>query len=197
MVYRNLEDAHAGAGCLHLHLQIPAVRFLTHVEFRERVAADGAEWAHVSVANPVKQSQNESGNASRQDLLEVHAAGFALATRARADHEIMRAARDWVDKLIHERGNVAPVAIKKHNNLAFGRKRANSRSARAPVATGLGYYARAGFARAFGCAISAAVVDDDQVIRQTGRQTFAHDSGDRFLFVKRRDNDRHVAHRKT
>src|SRR5438067_13319145 len=107
----------------------------------------------------------------------------------------MRAARDWIDKLVHYRGHITAIAIQKHNNLAIGRKRANTSCARSSVTAGSGHYARAGFTSAFGCTISAAVVDDDQVTRQTGRQTFTHDSANRILLIKRRDTDRHVPQR--
>ncbi len=74
MVYWNLQNAQTTASGFHLHLQIPAVSFLTHVEFLEGVATNGAKRAHVGVPNAIKQSQKQAGNASRQNLLEVHAA---------------------------------------------------------------------------------------------------------------------------
>jgi hypothetical protein len=109
----------------------------------------------------------------------------------------MRPARDGIDKLIHERRYVATVAIQKYNDLAFGRKSANARGARASVTAGRGYHSRGSSTRTLGCAIGAAIVDDDDVIRHTGRETFAHDPGDRCLLIKSWDNGRHVAHRNT
>jgi hypothetical protein len=196
MVYGNFENAQARARSFHLHFQIPAVSFLAHAKFHERVLSDGAKRAHVGVTNPVKRSQNESSDASRQDLLEIHAVGFALASRTRANNEIVRAARDWVDKLIHKRGDIAPVAIEKNNDLAFGRKSANARCACASVTAGRSYHARTRFTRALGSAIGAAIIDHDYLVWQSSRETFSYDASDRFLLVQRRDNDGDVAHRK-
>src|SRR5947199_3032662 len=99
MVYRDLQNTQTTAGGFHLHLQIPAVSFLAHVEFRESLATDRSKGAHVSVTNSVKQAQNHSRNSSCQNLLQVHAALFALPPRARADHEITCPPRNWIDKL--------------------------------------------------------------------------------------------------
>src|SRR6266542_2154470 len=197
MVYWNLENAQSGTRSFHLHLQIPAISLLAHVQFRERVAANRAKRTHVGVTNAVKQSHDQSGTSPGQNLLEVHAARFTLATRARADHEIMGPTHDWINKLIHQRRDVAAVAIYKHNDVAFSRKRTNACRACAPISTRCGRHARACFTRALGCAIGAAVIDHDHFVRYTGRETFAYHAGDWFLLVKRRDNDRHVAHRKT
>src|SRR5437667_65990 len=103
MVYWNLENAQSGTRSFHLHLQIPAISLLAHVQFRERVAANRAKRTHVGVTNAVKQSHDQSGTSPGQNLLEVHAARFTLATRARADHEIMGPTHDWINKLIHQR----------------------------------------------------------------------------------------------
>ena len=130
-------------------------------------------------------------------MLEVHAAGLALPARARADHEIVRAAHDRIDKLIHERWDIAAVAIQKHYDLAFGRNRANARRACAPIATRRCHHTRASFARAFGGAIAAAIIDNDHFIGNTGRETFAHHARDRFFLVECRNNDGDLAHRKT
>ena len=54
MIHRDFEDAQPGARGLHLHLQIPAVSFLAHIKFCERITSDGAERAHVCVTNAVE-----------------------------------------------------------------------------------------------------------------------------------------------
>src|ERR1051326_6126149 len=101
MVHGDFENAQADTRCFHLHLQIPAVGLLAHVEPFECNTANRAKWRHVRVMNAVKQSQEESGDSPVQDLLEVHAAWFALSARARTDHEIVRPAYDRLDKVIH------------------------------------------------------------------------------------------------
>src|SRR5215468_5373644 len=117
MVYRNFENTQPVARGFHLHLQIPPVSLLAHVELFECITANGAKWGHIRVMKPVEESQNRSSESSGKDLLEIHAAVFALSARARADHEIVRAARDGINKLIHEGGHVAAVTIEKNHNV--------------------------------------------------------------------------------
>ena len=171
-----------------MHLQVPAVGLLAHVEPFEGIATNGTKWGHVGITNPVEQSQNQSGDSSGKDLLEIHAARFALSAGSRADHEIVCPPCHGFDKLIHERGRVAAVAIEKNRNVAFGRKRTNACGTRASVPARRGHHARTGFTSAFGRAISAAVINDNDLVRQTRRKTFPHDAGDRFLLIKRGDN---------
>src|SRR5262245_60319503 len=98
---------------------MPSVSLLAHVEAFECITADGAKRGHIRVTNPVEESQNQSGKSSGKDLLEIHAAGFALSARARADHEIVRSACDGFHKLTHEVGHVAAVAIEKNYDVTF------------------------------------------------------------------------------
>src|ERR1700694_1007099 len=133
MIHRHFENPESDTRGPHLHLQIPAISWLTHPEPIERVASDSAKWAHVAVANAVKKSQDQAGDSARKDLLEIHAAGFALASRARPNHEVVFFSDDWIDKLIHEFGAIAPVAIEKNYDVGLRRKRADSGHARAAV----------------------------------------------------------------
>src|SRR5438552_13106363 len=111
MVYRNLKNAQPRARGFHLHLQIPTISLLAHVEFGERLETNRSKRAHVSVTDAVKQSHDQSGTSPGQNLLEVHAAKFTLPSRAGADDEIMGPTHDWINKLIHQRRDVAAVAI--------------------------------------------------------------------------------------
>jgi hypothetical protein len=45
------------------------------------------------------------------------------------------------------------------------------------------YDTRASFARPLGCAIGAAVINDNHFVRHAGREAFANDTGDRFFLV--------------
>jgi hypothetical protein len=99
--------------------------------------------------------------------------------------------------LRYERWNVAAIAIEKHYDVTVRRNCASARRARSPVTARRNYDARAGFTRALGCAICAAVINDNHFAGHAGRKTFTHDAGDRFLLVQRRDDNRDVAHRKT
>ena len=105
-------------------------------------------------------------------------------------------ARDWIHELTHKRRHVAAVAIKKYDDVAFRRDRPHARHAGAPVSARRSYDARASFTRARGCAIGAAVIDHNHFLRQTGRETFAYNAGDWFLFVQSRNNNRNI-HRRT
>src|ERR1700720_442974 len=142
MVYRDFQNAQAVARGFHLHLQIPAVGLLAHVEPFERITTNGTKWGHVRITNPVEQSQNQSGESSGKDLLEIHSARFASSSGSRADPEIVRPACHGFDELIHERGRVAAVAIEKNHNVAFGRKRTNPGGASASVSARRGHHSR-------------------------------------------------------
>src|SRR4029450_12171458 len=193
MVYRDFENAQAVARGFHLHLQIPAIGVLAHIEPFERSTTNGTKWGHVRITNPVEQSQNQSGESSGKDLLEIHAARLALAAGSRANHEIICPTCHGFDNLIHERGPVAAVAIEKNHNVAFGRKRTNTGGARVSVSARRGHHARAYFMSAFSSPIRTAVINDNDLVRQTCREAFAHDAGDRFLLIQRGDNDRDAA----
>ena len=202
MIHRRFQNPEANTRRAHLHLQIPAVSWLAHPEPIERVASDSAKWAHVGVTNAVKKSQNQAGDSSGKNLLKVHAARFALASRTRTDHKIVFSGDDWIDKLIHKLGAIASVAIEKNYDVGLPRKRADSGHARAAVTRfWLRYDSRTRFTRAFCGSIAAAVIDNDHFVGQTGRQTFAHHSRDGFFFVQCRDNDADMRgvgfHRKT
>src|SRR5947207_15099966 len=142
MVHGYFENTQAVARGFHLHLQIPAVGLLAHVDLFERITTNSTKWRHVRITNPVEQSQNQSGDSSGKELLEIHAARFALSAGSRADHEIVRPPCHGFDKLIHECGRVAAVAIEKNHNVASGRKRTNTGSASAAVSARRGHHAR-------------------------------------------------------
>src|SRR5215472_16929464 len=94
MIHGDFNDAETGSGGLHLHLQIPAVSLLAHIELCERITSNGPKRTHVRVTNAVEEPHYPPGNSPGQNLLEIHAAGLALPTRSRADYEIVRAAHD-------------------------------------------------------------------------------------------------------
>ncbi len=58
---RNFENAQAGAGGAHLHLDVPAIGHLAHAEREQRIAADRPERAHVGVAHAVEHPHAEPG----------------------------------------------------------------------------------------------------------------------------------------
>jgi hypothetical protein len=116
-------------------------------------------------------------------LLEIHAAGFALPARSRADYEIMRPACDRLHELRYERWNVAAIAIEKHYGVTFPRNRTSACRARSPVTPWRSYDARPGFTRPIGCAIGAAVINDNHFDGHASREAFANHAGDWFLLV--------------
>src|SRR5262249_42383531 len=154
-----------------------------HIKLCERITSDGAERAHVCVTNTVKKLHYPSRYSPGHDLLEIHATGFAFSARARADHEVVRSAHDRSHHLWYERWNVAAIAIENHNDVTFGRNRAGPCRARPPVTAQRSYDVRAGFTRSLGCAIGAAVINDDHFAGHAGREAFANHAGDRLLLV--------------
>ena len=106
-----------------------------------------------------------------------------MPSRARSDHEIVRSTRDRFYKPRYERWNVAAVAIEKHYNVTFRGDSANACRARAAVTTRRCYDACAGFTRPLGCAIGAAVINDDYFAGHARREAFVNHARDRFLFV--------------
>src|SRR5438094_6993802 len=104
MVHGYFENTQAVERGFHLHFQIPAVGLLAHVEPFERITTNGTKWRHVRITNPVEQSQNQSGESPGKDLLEIHAARFALSAGSRADHKIVRPPCHGFDKLIKAGG---------------------------------------------------------------------------------------------
>src|ERR1051325_4704524 len=198
MVDGNFENPETGARGAHLHLQIPAVRFFAHPEFLERIAANGAEGRHVGVAHAVQDRQYPAGETSRENLLQVHAAGLALPAGARTDHEIVRAARDRLDQLRNEFGAIAAVAVEKYHNVALRRNRAHTRGTGATVsAYGLAHHPGAGGTCDCSRSIRAAVVGHDYLVRNGRGKTFAHNVRDWFFLVERRDNDGNEHYRNT
>jgi hypothetical protein len=190
MIHGNFENAQTRSGGTHLHLDIPSVGWLAHAKSAQRIAPDGAKWAHVGVTNTVKHSQNQAGHSSRNNLLEIHAARLALAARARTDHEIVFSTNDWIDELIYELRAIAAVPVEKNDDIAFRAKSANTGSAGASIpALWLGDHARARGARAFGGLISAAIIDNDDVARNVCGSDRSDYICDRFLFVEGWNND--------
>ena len=131
-------------------------------------------------------------------MLKIHAPGFALPECARTDHEIVCAGHDGIDKLIHELRAIAAIAIEKHNDFVFRRKRAHSGQARATISGyRLRYDSSASFARAFRRSITAAIVDHDDLSGNFSRRHFANHVGNWFLLIGGRNDHEDGAHRKT
>src|SRR5947199_10391058 len=123
MVHGYFENTQAVARGFHLHLQIPAVGLLAHVDLFERITTNGTKWRHVRITNPVEQSQNQSSESSGKNLLEIQTSRFAFSAGSRADHEVVRPPCHGLDKLVHERGPAAAVGLEINCNFAYGRKR--------------------------------------------------------------------------
>ena len=120
--HRNFEDAQAGAGGAHLHLDVPAIGHLAHAEREQRVAADRAERAHVGVAHAVEQPHAEPGEKARRELVPRHAAGLARAAQPRADDEVASAGADRRDERGDARGIVGAVAVHEDENVGVVRR---------------------------------------------------------------------------
>src|SRR5262245_3272333 len=124
----------------------------------------------------------------------MHAAWFALPARARADHEIVRSARDRLNEFWYESWDIASIAIEKQYDITFRRDRTSACGARSPVTTLRSYHARAGFTRPVRCAICAAVINNDHFAGHASREAFANHVGYWFLLVQSGDDNGHLAH---
>src|SRR5262245_36062460 len=101
MIHWDFENAQPGARRFHLHLQVPAISLLAHIERFECIPPNGPKRRHVRITNPIEQSHNQTRKPSGEDLLKIHTAGFALSACSRADHKVMRSACDGINKLIY------------------------------------------------------------------------------------------------
>jgi hypothetical protein len=123
-------------------------------------------------------------------LLEIHAAWLPFASRARSDHEIIFSGKNWSDKFIHNLRAIASVAVEKHDDIALGRKSANSSSAGAPIAAPWfsdDFGPRS--VRAFSGLIGAPVIYDDDLTRNFCGGDRSNDVRDRFFFVQGGNNN--------
>src|SRR4051812_16548722 len=98
MIDRHFQNPQPRPGGAHLHFEIPSVSLLFHPEPIQCVATDGAEWAHVGVANAIEQPEKKAGNSPRKNLLEIHAARFAISASPRSDHKILFVPKDRLDQ---------------------------------------------------------------------------------------------------
>jgi len=118
---RDLEDAQAGARRAHLHLDVPAIGHLVHAETEQKLAPNGAERAHVGVANAVEQAHPKAGQQSGGDLCRPIAAGLARPAQARRDHEVEFAGPDRSHQGADARRIVGAVAVHENHDLGVAR----------------------------------------------------------------------------
>src|SRR5438067_13825727 len=111
MVHGYFENTQAVARGFHLHLQIPAVGLLAHVDPFERITTNGTKWRHVRITNPVEQTQNQSGESSDKIRLEILASRLALSVGCLAALTLVRPPCYGFDTLLHKPGRVACVRL--------------------------------------------------------------------------------------
>jgi hypothetical protein len=95
----------------------------------------------------------------------------------------VRFAGDRFHQLRYERWNVAAIAIEKHYGVTIPRNYASACRACSPVTTRRTYDARAGFTRPLGCAIGAAIINDNHFGGHAGGEAFTNHAKDRFFLV--------------
>jgi hypothetical protein len=177
----------------HLHFQVPPVCLLSHSELFEKVAPNGAKGTHVGVADSISQPEKETRDASREQLLKIHAARFAFPASARSDDEIVFPGNDWLDQVQHEFRAVAAVAIEKNNDATFGWKGPYTGGASPPIpGKWFDDDARTGFTGSRRGLIGTAVINHNNFAGYTGRGNGANDIGNRLLLVQRRNDDGNV-----
>ena len=85
MIHRNLKDAEARSCGFHLHLQIPAVGFLAHIKFCQRIASDRAAW------EKQKQTQREQMlQRVRQQRVQQYVASLREAAKIEDRRKIVK-----------------------------------------------------------------------------------------------------------
>eukprot|EP01037_Dinobryon_pediforme_P001952 gene1953-1985_t len=112
----HLGDAEPGAGGLHLHLDVPAVRHFRHREFLQRGSANGAEGAHVGEADAVERAHAEPGHAAGQDLVPVHRTFLALAEGAGGENEVLLAREHGAGDLVDEVAAIRAVTVEEDDD---------------------------------------------------------------------------------
>ena len=157
----DLEDAELMLGCLDLHLEVPAVGELGHAELREGGAADGAEGAHVRIADALEEAKQEADKVGGEELRREHGSGLAAAADTGADHEVSLVAEDGIDEAGEIVNDVGAVAIHVDEDVRRAQGGEGAGEAGIAIAAGAGYDSGAGG----GCnrrgGVSGAVIDDD------------------------------------
>ena len=95
-----------------------------------RIARNGR---HVRVFNAVKKSEQKTRGAAGENLLEIHAACFALAARARTDDEILFASTIGLTSRSINSGQSLPSPSRNTTISQFGRQGANPRGTRTSI----------------------------------------------------------------
>ena len=157
----DLEDAEPMVRCLDLHLEVPAVGELGHAELREGGAADGAEGAHVRIADALEEAKEEADEVGGEELRGEHGSGLAAAADTGADHEVGLVAEDGIDEAGEIVNDVGAVAIHVDEDVRRGQGGEGAGEAGIAVAAGAGEDSGAGGGRELGGSVGGAVIDDD------------------------------------
>src|SRR5205085_7433358 len=97
MIHWQFQNPQPRPGGPHLHFEIPTVGRLSHSKTFEGITPDRPERAHVGIADAVEKPKKKAGNSPGKNLLEIHAARFAIPSGARPDHKILFAPNDRLD----------------------------------------------------------------------------------------------------
>src|SRR5215469_3334267 len=118
--HRQFQNPQPSASGPHLHLEVPAIGHLAHVEAVENVGADCTESAHVAVFDAVQKTDRGADYSAGERLVKSNAVGLGSATRARADHEIVFVREYRLDEGRDRLWPVAAVAVEEHENFRPG-----------------------------------------------------------------------------
>jgi len=189
--HRDFEDPQPGAGGAHLHLDVPAVGHFLHAEHQQQVARDGAEGAHVGVADAIEKPHAVTGHHAGGDLVPGDAAGFPLTARTRADDEVERTVADRRDQGGNAAGIVGAVTIHEHQNVARRCGLRRSKAGAAIARPGIDHVSSRGACARSGFVSTAAIGHDHPADNVAGNAT--HHVSDRGFLVQRRDRHDHAA----
>ena len=120
----------------------------------------------------------------RENLLRVHATGLAFPAGARTNDKVVRTADDRLNQSRNETGNVAAVAIEKHDQIAFLGNRRCARRTGATVSAWRPNDSCSRVSGAFRRLVCTAIVNDDGFARNFRRDYFTHHLRDRLFFIQ-------------
>ena len=150
----------------------------------DNVNLEIADGEYVSIAGP--SGSGKTTLLSILGLLDTPTSGeYMLAGQPVANlKEFFKdALHDWLDKLRDKSRNVAAIAVQKHYDRTFRQNPTRACRARSSVTPRRSYNTRSSFTRPLGCAIGAAIINDNHFGGRAGCKAFANHAGDRFLLV--------------
>ena len=175
---------------LHLHLGIPAICGISHVQLSQSVPADSTKWSHVAVAETEEQPDHPGRETIAETDVGTERAGLG-ALHTAATHEVDLALENRCQQQRQILGVVGVVGVQDHQDVGRRtRKIADAGKTGAAVAgPGLANDLGAVLQRHIASAVRACVVHHDDTWSQITRN-LRQNPWQRLSLVMRRHDDR-------